>query len=187
MPKIITLAKTKELLGILNGSQDELINRYIPIVDAKVKMITKNRYNTQVSGITVNGVTAVELFSIHNNRYGFWKFPRGRGIDFNQCTAGIQNPWCIDDLEEYLQVGSLVSGEGIPANTYIDEVYFNGGQVTLSGVDYTVPTIVLSNAATADSTDAQIFISFNIGLQTTVAKGIAWLIDQENEVCLSGL
>lgn len=181
MPKIITLAKTKELLGITDGDQDTKINRYIPIIDAKVKMMTNNRYNTQLFGNTTDSVTAVELFSIQNNQFGLWRFPRSRGLNFNQNQAGINNPWLIDDLEEYLEVGTLISGDGIPADTYIDEVYFNGGQVTLDSVIYTTPTIVLSNAATATSDNAQIFTSFNIGLQTTVAKGIAWLIDEENE------
>ena len=183
MPKVITLAKTKELLGIDNTDLDTEITRYIPIIDSKVKQMTKNRYNFQVVGQTVDTVTAVELFSIQDANRGLWNFRDNRGLDFNynRNILGINNPWTIEDLEDYLEIGSLISGEGIPADTYIDEVYFNGRQVTLSGIDYNIPTIVLSNAATATATDAQIFIGFNIGLQTTIAKGIAWLIGEENQ------
>ncbi len=190
MPKIITLAKTKELLGITDTDQDTEIARYIPIIDAKVKLITNNRYNFQVFGSTTSGSKVVELFSIHDNHRGIWDFRTTRIHDFrfNHCELGINNFWCIEDLEEYLEIGSLASGEGIAADSYIDEVYFNGHSVTLSGSDFNIPTIELSENATATATDAQIFIGFNIGLQTTVAKGIAWLIDEENEtISTSGL
>jgi hypothetical protein len=180
MPKIITVAKTKELLGIQEGSQDELINRYIPIIDAKVKLITKNRYNVQVLGDTTADSTTVKLKSIRNNTLGqldFFGNPRW----YDCCKLGINNPWCIEDLEEYIDTGTLISGGSIPANTYIDEVFYNGFSVVQGSDTFAIPTVTLSAAATETATGVQMFLGFNIGLQTTVAKGIAWLIDQENE------
>ncbi len=40
--KVITLDKTKELLGITDNTQDATISAKIPYIDAKVKQITKN-------------------------------------------------------------------------------------------------------------------------------------------------
>lgn len=181
--KIITLAKTKELLGITDTSLDTEITRYIPIIDSKVKKITHNRYNFQVFGSTISGSKVVELFSIQDNHRGIWDFRTTRIHDFrfNHCQLGINNFWCIEDLEEYIDTGMLITGEGIASDSFIDEVYFNGFQVTLSGSDFSIPTIELSENATATSDNAQIFIGFDIGLQTTVAKGIAWLIGEENQ------
>ncbi len=180
MSKIITLAKTKELLGISDGSQDEAINRYIPIIDATVKLITNNRYNVQVLGDTTADSTTVKLKSILNNTLGqldFFANPRWYDI----CNLGIQNQWCIEDLEEYLNTGMLITGGSIPANVYIDQVFYNGFSV-LSGSDtFAIPTITLSTAATETAGDVQMFLGFNIGLQRLVAKGIAWMIDEENE------
>ena len=161
--KIITLEKTKELLGISDTSLDTQITRYIPIIDSKIKMITKNRYNYFVYGATTSGSKIIELYSVNKAK-----------------NLGINNKYCIDDLDEYLQVGSLISGEGIAADTYIDDIYYNGDAVELSGTDYSVPIIEMSENATATNESAQIFIGFNIGLQTTVAKGIYWLITQES-------
>lgn len=178
--KIITLAKTKELLGITDTDQDTEIARYIPIIDAKVKLITNNRYNVQVLGDTTEDSTTVKLKSILNNTLGqldFFANPRW----FDVCNLGIQNQWCIEDLEEYLDTGMLITGGSIPADVYIDQVFYNGFSVAQGDDTFAIPTITLSTAATETAGDVQMFLGFNIGLQTTVAKGIAWLIDQENE------
>jgi len=152
--KIITLAKTKELLGIDNTDQDALITRYIPIIDAKVKLITKNRYNMQIMGDVTLDSVVVPISGITND------------------TGGINNNYTLDTIMEYIEVGSLIEGDNITAGSYIDEVYMSGT---------TVPTIDLSEAATATEASIVITVGINIGLQTTIAKGIAWLIDQENE------
>lgn len=178
--KIITLAKTKELLGITDDLQNTAISRYIPIIDAKVKLITNNRYNVQVLGDTTEDSTTVKLKSILNNTLGqldFFANPRW----YDVCNLGIQNQWCIEDLEEYLDTGMLITGGSIPADAYIDQVFYNGFSVVSGSDTFAIPTITLSTAATETAAGVQMFLGFNIGLQTTVAKGIAWLIDQENE------
>ena len=171
--KVITLAKTKELLGISDTSLDTEISRYIPIIDAKVKKIAGNRYNDQLIGKTVNGSKYIEVYSIRCSAYGNYSFGNG-------CRAGINNPWTPETLQDYLEIGTLISGEGIPADAYIDEVYYNGYSVELGGDDKSIPTIELSEAADEDNNNAQILFGFNIGLQDTVAKGVNWLISQEN-------
>jgi hypothetical protein len=170
--KIITTAKVKELLG--SGAPDDAkIDQYIPIIDAKVKKITGQRYNDQIIGITKNGSPYVEVISITCAAYGTWDLSNG-------CRAGINNSWTVDTLQEYLEIGTLLEGEGIPADAYIDEAYYNGYSVELGGETKQIPTIKLSANATADNDSAQIFFGFNIGLQPTVAKGVNWLINQEN-------
>lgn len=166
--KIITLAKTKELLGIDDTAQDTKITRYIPIIDSKVKQITHNRYNMQILGDTVTDSANVPIS-------GLWNV-----------TGGIQNHWVLDDIDEYMLIGSLISGTGIPADTYIDEFFYN---LAASDFDFPlsspqrkgIPTITMSANATEDGSNITIFVGITIGLQTTVAKGIAWLIDEENE------
>ena len=177
--KIITLAKTKELLGITDTSIDTEITRYIPIIDAKVKLITRNRFNTQVLGDTTADSTTVKLKSILNNTLGRLDFFHNANW-FDHCNLGINNSWCIEDLQEYLDTGMLISGGSIPSDAYIDEVFYNGFSVVQGSDTFAIPTITLSEAATETAEGVQIFLGFNIGLQTTVAKGIAWLISEEN-------
>ena len=160
--KIITLAKTKELLGITGTDSDVKIARYIPIIDAKVKQITNNRYNYHIFGIVESGSKVVEVFGIKN------------------ATGGINNRFHLDDLKEFLDIGMLIDGTTIDDDTYIDDVYYNGDSVSISSVDKDIPTIMLSKAATSTDDNAELFLGINMGLQPTIAKGIQWLIDEEN-------
>jgi len=153
MPKIITLAKTKELLGIDNADQDILISRYITIIDSKVKLMTHNQYNMQIIGDVTLDSVVVPISGITNS------------------TGGINNNYTLDTIMEYIEAGSLVTGDNIPDDTYINEVYMSGS---------TIPTIDLSAVATATEASIIITVGINIGLQPTIAKGIAWLIDQES-------
>ena len=169
--RVITLDKTKELLGITTGDLDEAITRYIPIVDSKVKKIMRNRFNDQIRGITKTGSQIVEVFSAVLS-----------GISYGRNALRPEYGNLADCLEEYLEIGTLVEGEGIPSDTYVEEVYYNGYSVDISGDTFTIPSIRLSNAATADNTNSQMFLGFNIAWQNTIAKGISWLINQENRI-----
>lgn len=170
--KVITLAKTKELLGIADTSQDAAITAQIPIIDSKVKQITNNRYNDQITGDITSGSLYVPVYSFYCCGVSY-VYRSGR-----VWCSGINNNYVIDDLEEYLQTGQLIEGDGIPAEAYIDEIYYNGGSVELGGDTFTVPVIKLSSAATATTAGNQMFIGITIGLQPTVAKGIQYLINQ---------
>lgn len=171
MSKVITLAKTKTLLGIGDTSQDAAIIANIPIIDSKVKQITNNRFNDQIIGDVTTGVLYVPIFGFTCNNERF-TFRSGR-----VWCSGINNNCVIDDLEEYIQTGQLIEGEGIPAETYIDEIYYNGHSVEFDGVTYSIPVIKLSAVATETNTSAQLFIGVTIGMQTTIAKGIQYLIN----------
>jgi len=151
--KIITLVKTKELLGITATTYDTQITRYIPIIDSKVKQITGNRYNMQIIGATTISSKDVTISGLKNS------------------TGGIQNFHSLDDLEEYIKIGSLISGTGIADGAYIDEMYFNTS-------DY--PIITLSAVATETASNVVLYLGIPIGLQTIVAKGIYWMITQES-------
>lgn len=169
--KVITLEKCKSLLGIVDTSQDAAIIANIPIIDSKVKQITNNRYNAQIIGNVESGSLFVEVF-------GFSSCGRNYSYRYGRVwCSGINNNYEIDDLEEYLQTGQLIEGEGIPENAYIDEIYYNGGSVELNGKSYSVPVIKLSIAATETKTGAQLFLGIIIGLQPTIAKGIQYLIN----------
>jgi hypothetical protein len=174
--KVITLAKTKTLLGLDPGTAEEnaAITANIPIIDSKVKQITNNRYNDQIIGDVTTGVLYVPIF-------GFTCFnQRFTHISGRVWCSGINNNWVIDDLEEYIQVGQLIEGEGIPAEAYIDEIFYNGHSVEFDGVTYEVPVIKLSVVATETNTSAQLFIGVTIGMQTTIAKGVQFLINSTN-------
>lgn len=170
--KVITLEKTKTLLGLTGSTQDAAITAQIPIIDSKVKQITNYRYNDQITGDVVSDVLYVPVRSFICCGVNY-TYRSGR-----VWCSGINNNFVIDDLEEYLQVDQLIEGEGIPAETYIDEIYYNGGSVEFDDITYTVPVIKLSVAATGTKNGAQLFIGVTIGMQTTIAKGIQYLINQ---------
>lgn len=177
--KVITLAKTKELLGIDSGdtSQDDAITAKIPIIDAKVKQITRNRYNMQIQGDTITGSPYVEVYSItiHNTTYRL-----NRSLRRFDAVSGIQNPYYLDDLAEFLEIGTLISGSGIPADSYVDEVFYDGYSLEISGNTYAIPFLQLNASATETANGVQLFLGFNVGLQDIVAKGIQYLINGTN-------
>lgn len=171
--KVITLEKCKALLGIDPGTAEEnaAITANIPIIDSKVKQITNHRYNDQIIGNVESGSPYVEVFGFSSCGRDY-SYRHGR-----VWCSGINNNYEIDDLEEYLQIGQLIEGEGIPDESYIDEIYYNGGSVELGGKSYSVPVIKLSVVATETKLGAQLFVGIIIGLQPTIAKGIQYLIN----------
>lgn len=171
--RVISLARAKELLGITDTASDAAITAKIPFIDALVKRITKNRYNLKVYGnatldspyIAVSGI-------IVDNTYEFRYQPTTRNFG-----SGINNFGYLDDLSDYLEIGQLVEGTGIPADTHIDEVFYNGTAFNDGTDDFALPTIKLSANATETSEDGIIYIGINIAYQDTIAKGIQYLIN----------
>ena len=165
--RVITQSRVKELLGI--GSDDTYdadINTAIPIVDAAVKRIMRNRLNWQIIGETTNGSKYMEVYQVMDNWHEVY-------------NRKWLNEYLID-LQEYLEVGQRVNGEGIADDTYIEEVYYNGPTVEFSGTTYNVPVVEMSNAATATNTNAQVFLGINIGLEPIIAKAVFWQVGQLN-------
>lgn len=163
--RVITLSKVKELLGITDSTYDTELTAAITIVDAAVKRITRNRYNYQIVGDVKNGSNYVEVYSLLFDGRRVWDYEGKR---------------YIDDLSEYLEIGQQVQGEGIPDNTIISDVYYNGGMVDFSGDNRNVPVIELSNAATSNNVSAQIFLGINTALQPIIAKAVWWQTEQMN-------
>jgi hypothetical protein len=169
--EIITLAKTKELLGVGDTSLDTQITAKIPYIDSIVKQITNNRFNYAVYGSLTTGSATVYISSIvtyGGNRYYYDKHTT------RYFCAGINNYICIDDIGEYLEIGQQLSGTGIPAETYIDEVYYNGSDDPLT--TNSIPYITMSEVATDDTDTGKIYLGMNISYQHIVAKGIQYLI-----------
>lgn len=170
--RVITRSKAKELLGIADTSKDTLIDAKIPYIDAKVKQITKNRYNMMIYGTVVQDSQYVSVNSIIvDDSTGFYR--RGSG----KYQSGINNPFYYEDLGEYLEIGQLLEGTGIAAETYIEEIFYDGNSVSRDSVSYETPVIKMSAVATSDSTDSQIFTGISIAYQDIIAKGIQYLIN----------
>jgi hypothetical protein len=175
--KVITLAKTKELLGITDTASDTKITAKIKYVDSKVKQIMGNRLNYRVIGdITLDSeyVAVYSIITPDGTRYD-WNYIESRWF-----ASGINNNSYLDDLSEYLEVGQLIEGTGIAAETYIDEIYYNGGEVGLGGDTYTTPVIKLSIAATEDASGSNLYLGISIAYQDIIAKGIQYLINGTN-------
>lgn len=164
--QVIDLATTKALLGITSSDSDAAITAAIPYIDAAVKTITGNRYNVQVAGSVTSGSQYVEVWSFRTDARGYY--------------IRYDDQRFADTLGEFVQVGQLIEGEGIPSGAYIEEVYYNAPSVTVSSTDKAVPTIKLSANATATNESAQLFLGINISYRPTIAKGIQWHINQLN-------
>ena len=158
--KVISLAKTKELLGITDTASDTAISAKIPYIDSKVKQICNNRFNMMVVGDVTLDSPYVPIISIHNS---------------NGSTASY------DDIGEYLEVGQLISGTGILSDAYIEEIYYNGDLYDDGSTEFVVPTIKLSANATATTGATRIYLGINICYQDTIAKGIKYLITGTSE------
>lgn len=152
--KVITLDTVKTLLGISESTYDTALSSAIVYIDMIVKQITNNRYNYKVLGDTEAGSKYVYVYS----DTGLLKFSSSY----------------YDDLEEYLEIGAKISGTGIPAGAYIDELYYNSPTIELAGTDRDVPVIELNEAATATNTGKQIFIGINKAYEPIIAKAAWW-------------
>jgi len=172
--KVITLAKTKELLGIADATSDTDISAKIPYIDSLVKQITNNRFNFMVLGDTTIDSPYVPVYSIITQTGDRYDYDRQYRRYF---YSGINNPYSFDDIGSYLEIGQQIEAEGIPAETWIDEVYYNGDLTTDSSITYDVPCIKLSQNATETTAGLRIYIGMNIAYQATVAKGIQYLIN----------
>lgn len=153
--KVITLDKTKELLGITDSALDAKITYYIPIIDGKVKSITRQRWNTLIYGNLVSGSSYAEIFSYDNC------------LDIMDILAG--------------EIGHLIEGFGIAADSYIDDVYPNGAPTGTAESQNGIPTAKLNTNATQSADNIPLYIGINQQYQPTIAKGIMFLINSENQ------
>lgn len=166
--KVISLTQCKSLLGIASDetTHDTALESAITQIDKIVKLITKNRYNYQITGKTTLNSRYIEVYSIYDNN-GSVIFEDGKyKYNFNDS---------IDMLYEFIDVGQMIDGDGIDTDSYIDEVYYNGSSVELDGTSYSVPTIKLNQNATATDSSAQLFLGINTGYHYLIARGVYWM------------
>ena len=145
MPRVISREQVKLHLGITDISYDPKIDAKLPFIDSKVKQITRRNWNDRVIGRTVNGSNLVTVTEYDNGGY--------------------------DYIMDMVEVGMQLTGEGIPADSYITDIYPKG---TANNDQY--PLIELNNNVTASANDAAIFLGFPIAYHDIVAKGVWFLI-----------
>lgn len=143
---VITKAQVKSLLGITDVDYDAQISAAIPRVDSIVKRITKNRFNMQLVCDTTNAsadVVVVEAYAYN----------------------GVKTFDCVGlSLSDIVTVGQQVEGTGIPADSYVIDVFSSGS-----------PTLRLSAPCTATG-QVTVMTGIPVDLQTVIAQGIWYLI-----------
>jgi len=176
--QVITLTKAKELLGITGTTQDAAITAKLGIIDAKVKLISQNNFNYQFGGDTTLDSNIISVYALADNYNDNFVYKNGDW--YNKQTSGIMNPYIYSDISENLSPGQLISGDGIPADSYINEITKNGTTLNITGLDYYVTYITISANCTATETGVIITGGISIGYQDVIAKGIQHLINQTN-------
>jgi len=162
--QVITLNQIKSYLGIIDTTQDAAITAVLPALDAKVKEITRRSWNLQLRA-NIDGTEYVEVRS-------FGSDPFAGAYTENTRSVGID--WVADDIHDYLSAGVEVEGDGIPADTYVEEVY--SVRVRTGGRLYTAPLVKLNNAATAWKS-IDITFGFNRAYHPVVAKLAWWMVN----------
>lgn len=105
--KVIDRETVKFYLGIKDSSLDAEIDEQLPIIDVKVKQISKHNFNTQIMLSVVSGSLYAQL------------------LDDS-----------VDWLDTEFMTGTLLEGEGIAAGSFIDETYPCGYNNSNVGVPY---------------------------------------------------
>lgn len=167
----MTTAQVKQYLGIPTGTTtyDADIARYIPIVEAAARQITGGLYLLQVNGTIENASKTMTVSSVYSQTrqlygYGFYNSATGAGFPYGD--PGPKNKM----LASVLPAGLQISGDGIPADSFIERVQTFGGE----------STIILSVAATKTQ-EVTAYTDFPIGFLGTIAHGVWWMIDQQKK------
>jgi hypothetical protein len=175
--QVITLAKTKELLGITGTASDAAITAKLPIIDAKVKLSTRNNWEYKFGGDTIIDSNIISVYSLSPDyQQNFVNYWQNNGYWYNKNVSGICNPFIYSDISESLSPGQLITGDNIPADSYITEITTNGGTLTVSGTEYYVTYITISANATATATGSILTGGISIGYQDIIAKGVQYLM-----------
>lgn len=158
---VITLAQVKEYLGITGTTYDTRITALLPIIDAKVKAITGNNWELLALGdVTLDSATiAIRSFT---NTYVY---------PYYTAANNINQPYGLDNIHEFVQVGMELSGTGIASGAYVT------GIQALPTNNYA--TITMSAVATETAAGTTVTFGFNKAYHPVVAKGVQYLMDQE--------
>lgn len=161
----ITLAQVKQFTT-LTAADDASISAMIPIIDSKVRLLTRNRWNYQVYALLESGQTDAEVSGMVNYA----------GVSVISGNSGINAPWTIDDIVDFIDVGMQLTGTGVPAGTYIEEIYYNGSEHD----GRIIPIITMSEPATVSGLEA-VQLGIPLAYVPTIAKGVQWLIEQSSK------
>ena len=155
--QVITLAQVKTYLGITGSTQDAAITAMLPVIDAKVKVITGKDWNYQFIGQTESGNDLMVIYNI------------------DQC--GGKRPADIALIAE-LSAGTQLEGTGIASGAYIKDVYYHGNNGIDSTGTNTAPFVRLSSPATLTQASQYVYAGINVAYLPIIAKGVQYLLDQ---------
>lgn len=124
---LISLSNVKTQLGITGPTYDAQLTAMIPIVSADVRRILNCQYKELIPAGYTTGSTELNLY---NSEKGYNKYP-------------YYNDVCLD-------MGQVITGEGIPEDTYIiyadpDTGIFTMSAAPTSGGDYINPTVMIAH------------------------------------------
>ena len=157
--QVITLAQVKTYLGITGSTQDAAITAMLPVIDAKVKLVTGKDWNYQFIGQTASGNDLMVIYNI------------------DQC--GGKRPADIALIAE-LSAGTQLEGTGIASGSYIKEVYYHGQNGIDSTGTNTAPFVRLSSPATETNSAQYFYAGISLAYLPIVAKGVQYLMDNTN-------
>jgi hypothetical protein len=159
--KVITLDQVKQYTTLTDADDDD-INLMLPVIDSKVRLITRNRWNYQIYLQLVTGQADAEVSGMVNYA----------GVSYG--NSGINAPWVVDDIRDWLEVGAQLQGPGLTAGTYIEEVFYNGPDYQ----NKLIPVITLSQVATATGLNV-VQMGIPLAYVPTIARGVQWLISSQ--------
>jgi len=157
--QVITLAQTKTLLGLATDdtTYDTALSAAIPFIDSAVKQITGNRWNYRVAASFEDSATSVKILSVVSP-----KFFTSNGYYSS-----------TDIIDEFLQVGQLISATGIPAGAYITEVYYNYPEGVIVSDNY-IAEVDISETTTASGDTIACYLGIPIAYHPVIAKAVWW-------------
>ena len=164
---IITVDQIKTLLGLSDSTYDADLTALLPALDAKVKEITGKGWNLQIRG-RIDGTANMEVRTIGTD-------PFLDAYPSNTHSIGVN--WSVDDVADYITAGQSVTGDGIPDDTFINDVFIH--RRTIGGKTYQAPLVELSQSATATG-DIDIEVGFNRAYHRIVAKLAWWMLQDQS-------
>ena len=138
---MISLATVKTALGIENTDNDAKITATIPQAEAKYREVAGYDFNTYLVAFYSANSTTITL-----------------GGDISEVP--------VDSPVHYLKYGDIITGTGIPAETYITSVDKRNNRVTIS-------------AQTTDASD-HMYVTTNISYVPTIARMIWFMIGEQS-------
>lgn len=165
----ITVAEVKTLLGIPSATTtyDADIALKIPEIESTVKRMTYNKFSLQVTGDVLAAVGA--------NKQGVFA-PSAIYSYATQIYDG--GNYLEATLDDCLYIGQTITGSGIPAGSFIQDIYSYSG-TTIDGVLYSFPIFTISGTVTATD-EVTAYTNIPVGLKPVIAKGIFWMIKNQS-------